>query len=675
MSTAVTTNAAPAGGAQSGAAAPAQSQVHPYMSASLYVGDLNPEVNESMLFEIFNAVGPVASVRVCRDVNTRRSLEYAYVNFHQVEDAERALEIHNFKPIKGRACRIMWKQSDPLLRRTGAGNIFVKNLDKNIDNKALYDTFSVFGNILSCKIASNAKGESLGYGFVHFESQDYADQAIRAVDGKVIGSQKVTVSAFKSKAERGVNKVRFTNLYINNIPLSWDEKTLEATFSKFGTVTSSMLSKPPSEERKGPKNLFAFVNYAAPEEASEAVKNLNGTDVGEGQKLYVGRAQKREERSKELKEKFEAQKAERQKKYIGVNVYVKNLNEDVDDEKLRSFFGKFGNITSAVVMKDNVSAKSKGFGFVCFSTTEEANKAVMSMNGQMFDSKPLYVALAQRREVRKAQLEVQHQHRLKSGAGFPPQMYQQGQPMYYQSMPQRNFVSYPQMMQQRGMVQPGYPQMGGIPGNVSQYQLTPMNQQPGRGGGVVGRGAGGSRRGGPRGQAPGNVQQGNLMPRGIIVPGGPVGQITPQQVMQQQQLQQQQLQMQAAAAAAKAGNVRYGDNVRNQQAMHQHAMGAGAGGQPEIPVEAAERLTIKMLAAAPEDQKKRVIGEKLFPLINASQPQLAGKITGMLLEMDNGELIHLLESGEALQEKIKEALSVLESNQREQENWSEENSH
>ena len=124
----------------------------PHHSASLYVGDLNLDVTEALLFEIFNAVGPVASIRVCRDAVTRRSLGYAYVNFHNVADAERALDTMNYTMIKGKPCRIMWSQRDPSLRKSGVGNIFVKNLDTTIDNKALYDTFSLFGNILYVRL-------------------------------------------------------------------------------------------------------------------------------------------------------------------------------------------------------------------------------------------------------------------------------------------------------------------------------------------------------------------------------------------------------------------------------------------------------------------------------------------------------------------------------------------
>jgi polyadenylate-binding protein len=70
-----------------------------------------------------------------------------------------------------------------------------------------------------------------------------------------------------------------------------------------------------------------------------------------------------------------------------------------------------------------------------------------------------------------------------------------------------------------------------------------------------------------------------------------------------------------------------------------------------------------MLAAAPPQEQKQMLGERLFPLIQRMHPDLAGKITGMLLEIDNSELLHMLESHESLKAKVEEAVAVLQAHQ------------
>jgi len=590
----------------------------------------------------------VASVRVCRDVNTRRSLGYAYVNFHRVDDAERALDTLNFKQIKTKPCRIMWCNRDPSLRKSGVGNIFVNGLAKGIDNKQLNDTFSVFGNILSCKVASNGKGESLGYGFVHYESEDAAQSAIEKANGKVILGQKVSVQPFKSKKERGgVNKGVYTNVFVKNLPSDISKEGMEAIFTKYGPVTSSIVNA----DKDNGARCFGFINFHSADDAAKAVDSLNQTEF-QGRKLYVGRAQKKDEREKELRERFEQLKVERQKKYAGVNLYIKNLADDIDDERLHTEFAKYGSITSAKVMRD-ANNNSRGFGFVCFSNPEESTKAVTEMNGKMLSGKPLYVALAQRKDQRRAMLEQQHAARLKMGMTPMPQMYppQGPQPMMYQKFPQGpQPMMYPQAMMSRARWQPSQvPSMQGPRPPPVNYQLMPVNTrapQPMPNGMQSQQGHNQQQRGGRGGGSGG----GGGRPRNM------------------QQNTKQQLNGQPGASPQQEQGIKYADNVRNRQQIPAPVANSANAQQPTdqvgvvspaVPVSSSEPLTIKALAAAPEEMKKQMIGERLFPLIKSQQPALAGKITGMLLEMDNGELIHLLESQQALNEKIQEALQVL----------------
>eukprot|EP00955_Chlamydomonas_euryale_P069084 360328-Chlamydomonas_euryale.AAC.9 len=100
-----------------------------------------------------------------------------------------------------------------------------RNLDKSIDNKALHDTFSAFGKILSCKVATDASGASRGFGFVHFEADEAATLAIEKVNGMMIEDKIVFVGHFQKRGDRPSTKEVFSNVYVKvgYWAWSWDE--------------------------------------------------------------------------------------------------------------------------------------------------------------------------------------------------------------------------------------------------------------------------------------------------------------------------------------------------------------------------------------------------------------------------------------------------------------------
>ncbi|XP_062557277.1 uncharacterized protein LOC134222149 [Armigeres subalbatus] len=89
------------------------------------------------------------------------------------------------------------------------------------------------------------------------------------------------------------------------------------------------------------------------------------------------------------------------------NLFIKNLDDGIDSNRLRELFSPFGTITSAKVERQN-DGQSKKYGFVCYGADSEAAlKAMCYMNGRIIAGKPIYVNVAQKKEQRKILLAAQ----------------------------------------------------------------------------------------------------------------------------------------------------------------------------------------------------------------------------------------------------------------------------
>jgi len=222
----------------------------------------------------------------------------------------------------------------------------LQNLDRAIDHKALHDTFSTFGNILSCKVATDSSGQSKGYGFVQFDNEESAQKAIEKLNGMLLNDKQVYVGPFLRKQEResAIDKAKFNNVFVKNLADSTSDDELKTIFGEFGTITSAVVMR----DGDGKSKCFGFVNFENADDAARAVEALNGKKF-EDKEWYVGKAQKKSERENELKQRFEQSMKEAADKYQGANLYVKNLDDSISDDKLKELFSPFGTITSCKV--------------------------------------------------------------------------------------------------------------------------------------------------------------------------------------------------------------------------------------------------------------------------------------------------------------------------------------
>ena len=214
----------------------------------LFINGLDKTVNENMLYQLFNDYS-VSYIKIAKDHQTRESFGYAFIGFKNNAKADEAIKKLNYSKLAKKTLRISWyNREQNNVRDKIQNNIFVKKIPKDITAKEFHEYFSKFGNIISAKLAEDEDGESMGYGFVLYDSEEGAKKAIAECHGKEWNGKKLFVAQFQKNRPKQAPK--YNNIYVRNIPKAWSEKDIKEYFSKYGEIGSMIVREPEADKLK-----------------------------------------------------------------------------------------------------------------------------------------------------------------------------------------------------------------------------------------------------------------------------------------------------------------------------------------------------------------------------------------------------------------------------------------
>mmetsp|Transcript_2970 Transcript_2970/g.4254 ORF Transcript_2970/g.4254 Transcript_2970/m.4254 type:complete len:253 (+) Transcript_2970:54-812(+) len=171
--------------------------------ATIYVGNLDPKIDEEVLWELMVQCGPVANLHLPRDKITTTHQGYGFVEFKNEDDADYAIKIMNMIRLFGKPIRCNKSSQDKKTNEVGA-NLFIGNLEPEVDEKMLYDTFSAFGVLLFAKVMRDPdNGTSRGFGFISYDTFEASDAALAGMNGQFLCNRPISVSYAYKKETKG----------------------------------------------------------------------------------------------------------------------------------------------------------------------------------------------------------------------------------------------------------------------------------------------------------------------------------------------------------------------------------------------------------------------------------------------------------------------------------------
>ncbi|KAL8245248.1 hypothetical protein R6Q59_011506 [Mikania micrantha] len=178
-------------------------------------------------------------------------------------------------------------------------------------------------------------------------------------------------------------------IFVGNLPFSIDSAALAGLFESAGNVEMVEVIY---DKVSGRSRGFGFVTMSSVEEVEDAVRKFNGYELdGRALRVNSGPPPPRKEESS-----FGGGRGGGGRSFDNTNrVYVGNLAWSVDNLALETLFREQGNVVEAKVVYDRESGRSRGFGFVTYSSADEVNSAIDSLNGVDLDGRNIRVSVAE----------------------------------------------------------------------------------------------------------------------------------------------------------------------------------------------------------------------------------------------------------------------------------------
>uniref|UniRef100_A0A8C5X7F6 Nucleolin n=1 Tax=Malurus cyaneus samueli TaxID=2593467 RepID=A0A8C5X7F6_9PASS len=312
------------------------------------------------------------------DVRIGASKRFGYVDFSSAEDLDKALQM-NGKKLMGLEIKLEKAKSKETMKENkkerDARTLFLKNLPYRSTEDEIRE---VFENAVEVRIVMNKDGNSKGMAYVEFKTEAEANKALEEKQGTEIEGRALVIDFTGEKSQQEHQKGgESKTLIVNNLSYAATEETLQEVFKKASSV------KVPQNNQGRPKG-YAFVDFATAEDAREALNSFNNTEI-EGRTVRLEFSTPAWQKGT-MNARGGGGFGQQSK-----TLFVRGLSEDTTEETLRESFE--GSI-SARIVTDRDTGSSKGFGFVDFSSAEDAKAAKEAMEDGEIDGNKVILDFA-----------------------------------------------------------------------------------------------------------------------------------------------------------------------------------------------------------------------------------------------------------------------------------------